>query len=230
MENELITIDEEPQRDRTGPPWEHMKELGFFPAIWQTIAGVLTKPVATFANMRTEGGIGMPLMYALILGSIGGFVGLVWQTLFSTLGGFLGRGGTEEMAILGTLAIGAKIAIFAVLTPLFVIIGLFIGSGIAHVCLMIAGGANKSFETTYRVFAYTSGSTALIGLVPICGGIVAGIWAIVCEIIGLREAHETTTGKAVLAILLPLVVCCGGLIAIAFLVGGFLAIMRPWNW
>ncbi len=96
---------------------------------------------------------------------------------------------------------------------------------------MIVGGANKTFETTYRVFAYTSGSTALIGLVPICGGIVAGIWAIVCEIIGLREAHETTTGKAVVAILLPVIVCCGGLIAIGLLVGGF-ALMRSGigNW
>ena len=132
MENELITIDEEPQRERTGPPWEHMKELGFFPAIWQTIVAMLTKPVATFANMRTEGGIGMPLLYALILGSIGGFIGLVWQTLFSALG-VLGGGGTEEIAILGTLAIGAQIAIFAILTPLFVIIGLFISSGITFV-------------------------------------------------------------------------------------------------
>ena len=130
--NEQIILDEEPQRERTGPPWEHMRELGFFPAIWQTIVAMLTKPVATFANMRTEGGIGMPLLYALILGSIGGFVGLVWQTLFSALGA-LGGGGTEEIAILGTLAIGAQIAIFAILTPLFVIIGLFISSGITFV-------------------------------------------------------------------------------------------------
>jgi hypothetical protein len=40
---------------------------------------------------------------------------------------------------------------------------------------------------------------------------------------GLARAHETDTGKAVMAVLLPIIVCCGGLILLAIL-GGFSAL------
>jgi len=41
--------------------------------------------------------------------------------------------------------------------------------------------------------------------------LISLVWAIVCYCIGLARAHETDTGRAVLAVLLPLIVCCGGL-------------------
>jgi hypothetical protein len=55
-------------------------------------------------------------------------------------------------------------------------------------------------------------------IVPVCGGAIAGIWCLVVECIGLAKAHETTTGKAVLAVFLPVIVCCGGgfLLAVMF--------------
>ena len=56
-------------------------------------------------------------------------------------------------------------------------------------------------------------------MIPVCGGIVAAVWALVVNCIGLARAHETTTGKAVFAILLPLIVCCGGGCFLAFLIG-----------
>jgi len=40
----------------------------------------------------------------------------------------------------------------------------------------------------------------------------------VIEIIGLREAHGTTTGRAALAVFLPLIVCCGLSIVVAVIV------------
>jgi len=206
--NDEHIANEELRNLRNGPPWERRDELGFFAAVFETIKGVLLNPTSTFADMKTEGGLGTPIIYALILGSIGGIIGLIWQGLFENISSMIGRMGVEEFATFA--AFGAiRFIVFAILTPLFVVVGLFIVSGICHLCLMIVGGANKSFEATFRVFAYTSGSVALMQLVPICGALVAGIWAIVCEIIGLREAHETTTGKAVLAVLLPVIFCCG---------------------
>jgi len=215
MNNELI-IDEQPRRERTGPPWENREQLGFFRAIWETMKGVLINPIQTFAEMRTAGGIGKPILYAIILGSIGGIIGIIWQGLFSTLNLML------ELEIAKYVANVAYLIFMAICMPLLVIIGLFISSGIAHLFLIIVGGANKGFETTFRVFAYTNGSVALFQIVPFCGGIVSGIWGLVCNIIGLKEAHETTTGKAVLAILLPALVaifCCGGAILLAVILG-----------
>ena len=65
---------------------------------------------------------------------------------------------------------------------------------------MIVGGANQPFETTFRVLAFTQGSTGPLQMIPICGGVIAGVWAIVCYCIGLARAHGTDTGRAVLAV------------------------------
>jgi hypothetical protein len=115
---------------------------------------------------------------------------------------------------------GAGSAAFIVLIPLFVVIGLFIGSAIVHLCLMIVGGANQSFETTFRVLAFSQGSTGPLQMIPVCGGLISGVWALVCSCIGLARAHDTDTGRAVLAVFLPLIVCCGGLMLIAFMLFG----------
>ena len=82
---------------------------------------------------------------------------------------------------------------------------------------MIVGGANHSFETTFRVFAFTQGSTGPLQIIPLCGGLISFVWAIVCNCIGLARAQETDTGRAVLAVFSPLIVCCGGLSLIAFM-------------
>src|SRR5205814_9266709 len=94
-------------------------------------------------------------------------------------------------------------AAFIILIPLFVVICLFIGSAVVHLCLMIVGGANQSFETTFRVLAFSQGSTGPLQIIPICGGLIAGVWALVCNCIGLAGAHETDSGRAVLGVFLP---------------------------
>ena len=75
---------------------------------------------------------------------------------------------------------------------------------------MLVGGAKKSYETTLRVVCFATGSTQPLLIVPFCGSFVAGIWGLIVECIGLARAHETDIGRAVLAILLPMMVCCGG--------------------
>jgi hypothetical protein len=53
------------------------------------------------------------------------------------------------------------------------------------------------------------GSTLPLAIVPFCGGAIGGIWGMICTIIGLAQAQETSTGKAAAAVLIPLVLCCG---------------------
>ena len=104
------------------------------------------------------------------------------------------------------------------LSPLLVIAGLFIASAILHVCLFLVGGAHRSFETTFRVVCYASG-TQVLALAPFCGGIIGGIWSLALQVIGLSEAHKASRGQAALAIFLPAIICCGlaflGLMAFA---------------
>ena len=86
--------------------------------------------------------------------------------------------------------------------------GFFIGTGIVHLVLSLLGGARHGYEATARTFAYAHGSSAPDRMVPICGGPIAGIWALVCAIFGLAEMQETTPVKAAIAIFAPLILCC----------------------
>jgi len=203
---------------RTGLPWEHRQERGFFNAFIETLVMVLTKPSEAFTVMKREGGLGEPLIYALIGGCLGGIVSLLFSLGLQSAGFFADRHDTfAAMAGMGGSAA------FIILVPLFVVIGLFIFSAIFHLCLMIVGGANQSFETTFRVVAFSQGSTGPLQMIPVCGGMIAGVWALVCFCIGLARAHNTDTGRAVLAVLLPLIVCCGGITLVVFMFGGLAA-------
>ena len=202
--------------ERSGLPWEHRQERGFVNAFIETLAMVLTKPDLAFRTMKTEGGLPEPLFYALIGGCVGGIVSLLLSLGLQSMGLFAGQ--RDTFAALAGVGVGSIALI--ILVPIFIIIGLFIGSGIVHLCLMIVGGANKSFETTFRVLSFSQGSTGPLQIIPVCGGLIAGVWALVVNCIGLARAHETTTGRAVLAVLLPLIVCCGGCLLLIFLVLG----------
>ena len=207
---------------RSGLPWEHRHERGFANAFIETLAMVLTKPDQAFRTMKTEGGLAEPLIYALIGGCVGGIVSLLLSLGLQSMGLFAGQ--RDTFAALAGIGVGSIALI--VLVPVFIVIGLFIGAAIVHLCLMIVGGANKSFETTFRVLAFSQGSTGPLQIIPVCGGLIAGVWALVVNCIGLARAHETTTGRAVLAVLLPLIVCCGAGILLLVMFGGIAALSQ----
>src|SRR5918996_5227826 len=199
---------------RTGLPWEHRQERGFFNAFIETLTMVLTRPAEAFSVMKREGGLGEPLIYALIGGCVGGIVSFLFSLGLQSIGLFADR--NNSFAAMTGMGIGFATII---LLPLFIVIFLFIWSALVHLCLMIVGGANQSFETTFRVLAFTQGSTGPLQIIPLCGGVISLVWMLVCDCIGLARAHETDTGRAVLAVFLPLIVCCGGGLLIAFMFG-----------
>jgi hypothetical protein len=198
-----------------GLPWEHRQELGFLKAYFDTVSMVLVKPGEAFALMKTEGDMMGPMLFALIGGCAGIIVSVLVQLALHSIGFMADR----QSAIFGMGVVGIWSLAYIILAPVIVIALAFIISGILHLCLMLVGGAKKSFETTFRVVCFSSGSTYLLSMIPFCGGLVAAVWNIVVEIIGLARAHETDTGKAAMAVLLPMIVCCGGGLLFAFLIG-----------
>jgi len=196
---------------RSGLPWDHRQERGFFNAFIETLVMVLTKPSEAFTVMKREGGFGEPLIYAIIGGWVGGVISFLFSLGLHSVGFFADR----HNAFTAMAGMGIGSAAIVILLPVLIVICLFIGSAVVHLCLMIVGGANQSFETTFRVLAFSQGSTGPLQIIPICGGLIAGVWALVCNCIGLARAHETDTGRAVLAVFLPLIVCCGGVFTLA---------------
>src|ERR1700737_4115338 len=74
---------------RSGLPWDERHTKGFFSAFIETLQTVLTRPSEAFTAMRREGGLGEPLLYAIIGGSFGLVFFFIYQLAFQSLGMFL---------------------------------------------------------------------------------------------------------------------------------------------
>jgi hypothetical protein len=200
---------------RSGLPWENRQQLGLVKAFSDTLIMVLTKPAEAFQRMKTEGGFGDPLIYAVI----GGSLGFIVYCLFTFAFGSLGMMGNRNNPFAAMFGAWIGLILMIILAPVFIAIAMFIGSAIIHLCLMLVGGAKRSYEATFRVICFASGSAQPLLIIPFCGGMISGVWAIVAECIGLAHAHETDIGRAVLAVVLPVVICCGGAFLFAMMAG-----------
>lgn len=200
-------------------PWERRAELGGWTASVETMKRVLFEPTDFFRTLRPDGSHATTLTYPLILGTLFGVISYIFffiafrefmnqiiQTLQSMpksssgpppqFAQFLSQW-TWLMLVQGLISV-----------PINVLMGLYVGAGCYHLGLMIVGGNQRNFEATFRVAAYAMGSTAIFNVLPGVGPAVGGVWAIVVAIIGLRELHGTTTGKAAFAVLWPIVLGC----------------------
>lgn len=176
----------------------------------QTTRGVLLNPVAFFRNVPRQNGFAAPLVYALICSVIAGVLGGIVNLLLALALG--------EQGIAGAVGV---LFFTIILTPILTVIGLFIGAGIYHLLvLLLIKPSNAGFEATFRVVAYASVTQLLSWLtgVPILGVLVAvviGVYSIVLSVLGIREIHSTTTGRAALVVLIPVAV----VIVLAVLIG-----------
>ncbi|MEY2562897.1 MAG: hypothetical protein QOH88_1090 [Verrucomicrobiota bacterium] len=198
---------------RSGLPWEHRDQLGLFKAFCDTVGLVFTRPSVAFAMMKPEGDMMGPLLFALIGGSIGMFVAYLIQMGVDSAGFMTNR----QTSLYGMGHPGLWALSCIIFIPLSLVLGTFIVSALLHLCLMLLGGAKKTFETTFRVVCFSCGSTYLLLVIPFCGGIIGGVWNIVLQCIGLARAHETDTGTAAMAVLLPIILCCGCAILVSVL-------------
>jgi hypothetical protein len=177
---------------------------------------ILGRPTEFYRAMPMTGGIGAPLLYAVIIGWIGIAAAGFYSALFNTIVGssMAAFGESQEVAeVVGFVQSWGGFLFQLVFGGVMVAIGAFIASGIYHLMLLILGGARRDFEATFRVVCFAE-APYIFMLVPFCGNVVAGIWAIVLAIIGLSQAHQIGGGKAAAAVLLPIVIfccCCAGM-------------------
>jgi hypothetical protein len=217
-----------PQRRPGSTPWEERGRIGIVQALIETTQKVLSGPSAFFSSMPVTGGIGGPLLYAMVVGSLGVIVAAIYREVFRALMGStlttLG-GGSEVRRLMPFLMGGMGLVLQVVFAPLIVILGVFIVSAIVHGVLMLLGGAKRGFEATLRVACYGE-AAALLNIVPICGNLISGVWYVVLVILGLAAAHGIGKGTAAAAVLLPLVLvccCCAGGVLLAM--GGVASIL-----
>lgn len=193
-----------------GLPWEHRGEAGFFSAVFETIRAVLLEPKVAFAAMKQTGGLGAPLFFFVLIGTVGGVAGIFYSAVFNSVES---GASPEQQAVAAMLTSTVTIGLTIMILPLFLAALAFLSAGLVHVSLIMVGGARRPFEATFRVACYAGGATAVLQLLPICGAIFASVWNFVCMVAGLSEVHGIGRGRAAVAVLLPSIICCGLLLA-----------------
>ena len=92
---------------------------------------------------------------------------------------------------------------FALLAVLGAFANLFISGSWAHLFVRAFGG-RKGYGNTIKAFAYGDTPLLLFGWIPFVG-MLFPFWAWVLNIIGIRQLHEISTGRAIGAVLLSIV-------------------------
>ncbi|MBA2376996.1 MAG: YIP1 family protein [Actinomycetota bacterium] len=163
-----------------------------------TVRGVVLDPVGFFRGMKKSGDFVGPLVFTLICAAVGGLIAGVLLFFFSLiLGDF---GGAFFQLILQPIGyvVGGMI-------------GLFIGAGVIHLFAMLLIKPNAGFEATFRVGAYLGALylVSWLAAIPLLGLLLfipLTIWYVVLGVLGIREAHSTTTGRAAAVVLIPMAV------------------------
>lgn len=179
----------------TGGDFEPSAPLNSFV---DTVRRVVTQPTSFFRGLPRQGNFANPLIFALICFVINAILtGLLELAGVGASRWFVrvadGRNIFERVIdFLGTL----------VFTPIAGVIGIFIGAAILQLLTRLIVGANNSgYRASFRVASYTA-VTALVNWIPVIGGLLA-LYGIYLSVVGIREMHQTTTGKAALVVLIP---------------------------
>jgi len=206
--------------------WDLGSKDNYIEDLWDTFKTVLFKPSIFFKAIAVNTGYHRAYIFALIM-----FYLTIGATAAYQMGMFTSMSTFQYNpfdfiysyvhAIPPVLAIGMILFGLIVIVPILAFIGFAVRAAIIHVCLMIVGGKTQSFEVTMRVVLYASAPVAL-GVIPILGGFVGGIWNIVLEIVGIKTVHNTSYARAIIAYILPMLLCCCLGVGLSFIIGGAL--------
>ena len=184
------------RRSVSGGEFELSEPVNSF---FEVLRSVVLQPVRFFAGLPRSGTLLNPLLFALICIVISAILSAI--LVLVGVQANPGFNPNPQNALPSTFAPGSAIAsiIFA---PLGGAIGLFVVAAIQQLLVRLIVGANNSgFGATFRVASYTQ-VTSLVNWIPIVGPLLA-LYGLYLSIVGIREMHNTTTGKAALVILIP---------------------------
>lgn len=195
-------------------PWEKLDEMGFFQGLLLTLKQSLFEPTHFFRRLPRNGGWLNPILYGILIGTLGNLGGYLLGTLMEIP--WVSQGKWSQGFTL----------FFGLLMPFLVLVGIMLWTILLHGSLFLFGARKEPFEATLRIVSYASGPE-IFNVLPGVGWLVAMIWKMIMTIIGVREIQGVSTGRALAAVLFPVIVLWGvffaGILAIiafgAFLLG-----------
>jgi ribosomal protein S27E len=181
-------------------PWDQRSSIGVVSSFISTVRQACLEPDAFFRGLDPKGSAGSAFLFGCICAAIGAIIGATLNALIMTAMG--GASHPRSFHLPGMTGVAAVIAAIV-----FVPIGTILRMLFIHLCVMIFGANRSGLTGTIRGIGYSQ-APMLINAIPYVGGLVAWVWTIVLSVYALREVHGMTTGKAILIMLLPWLVCC----------------------
>ena len=166
---------------------------------FELIKGFILSPVETFRKVK-DTDYGDTLVYFLILVLINTILSIPVMLFLLPSAWF---SGIFTLFGLGTLS-GFWFVIFAVMMIIASVVFLFIGSAWLHLWVYVFGGRN-GYRETLKALAFGDTPALLLGWIPMIG-ILAGIWALVLSVLGVRELQGISTGRALGAVLVAVII------------------------
>lgn len=174
--------------------------------------GSLLSPVETFRKVR-DTDLGDSLKYYLVLLVINAVLSAIVSIAIASAVWMTFSGFFEQLGLPIPAITGVGVVLFAILMIIVQFIFVFIGAAWLHLFVYLLGG-RKGYLQTIKSVIFGSTPAMLFGWIPFIGWL-AGIWAFILEILGIRELQEMTTGRAALAVILAILVVIVIVIAIA---------------
>jgi len=183
-------------------------------SFWEKTKGFLLSPTETFNKVKEEGWGGSIGFFAKWLIIFAILMAVIFGALFAVLWGFFGAFIPVDVSLIfgGVMAIMVIGMLIGVLVG--GLIGILIGSLWMHIWVYLLGG-RKGVGQTIKAMAYGSTPSLLLGWIPFIG-IIFAIWTLVVQIIGIRQLHELSTGRAALAYIIGAIIIPAIIFAVAF--------------
>ena len=195
------------------PLWERRHEVGLLRALLQTVRGFLVKPAEIFSKMPIEGDYVSPLLYTIVLTVSVGTCTLPYSSFyaaalrrliqnFPNVNAFnVGLFEVESLSL-------ASIIMAITLMPILAALSGLLRAGFLHLVLYLVGGANKGFESTFRIVCYSDATAAIFRLIPFLGILITFVLDILLLIIGFKTINRIEGWRAALTVLFLPFCCC----------------------
>jgi hypothetical protein len=194
----------------SGGDYDHSDPINSFVDV---VRRVVLQPTAFFAGLPRQGSFLNPLVFALICTEISVLlVGLLsFVDVPGGMNSLFGASGDQGfLEFLGGL----------VVAPIAAAVGIFLTALVTHLLVvLVVGSGHAGFGATFRIISYSS-VTGLVAWIPFIGWIFS-LYRLYLATVGIREMHATTTGKALLVVLLPAIL----ILALVVIVVGASAVL-----
>ena len=164
-----------------------------FDTIVTKVKGFLLSPVETFQQSKTDEPKAVFTYFGILL-----LLNAILSALIAALG-------IETMQMYAGLPLGPA---FPVLVFFMMLVGGFICTVVfsawLHLWVYLLGGKNGIMQTI-NAMIYGSTPRLLLGWIPFVG-IIFTLWSLILGILGVRELQDLSTGKAILAVAIAVII------------------------